>query len=86
MGIKTGHLVYGKTRLQPAEEELLLNRIEELKQQFPESGLSINYFLDVALRVGIDIELSAIRKGLEADKHAEHDTDCRQAECDTRAV
>ena len=65
MRMKTGHLVYGATHLKPGEEELLLNRVKEINEQFPESKININNFLDIALRVGIDVELSAIRKGLE---------------------
>ena len=86
MGIKTGHLVYGAVMLAPEEEKLLENRVKEVNAQFPESKISINNFLDVALRVGIDVELSSIRKRLEADRHVKYDADCGQAECSTGTV
>ena len=86
MGIKTGHLVYGAALLTPDEEKLLMKRVEEVNKQFPENKISINDFLDIALRVGIDVELGAIRKGLEADRHVKYDADCGQAECSTGAV
>lgn len=66
MGMKTGHLVYGAVHLKPNEEALLLRRVKEVNEQFPESRININDFLDIALRIGIDMELNAIRKQMES--------------------
>ena len=57
-----GHVVHGAVRLTEEEESILLKRIKKLNEQFPESGLTMNNFLDMALRIGIDIELKAIRE------------------------
>lgn len=66
------HEVFGSVMLNREEEKLLNERVKELRKQFPESGITMNNFLDMALRIGVDIELASIRKRLEADKHAEH--------------
>ena len=66
------HEVFGSVMLNREEEKLLNERVKELRKQFPESGITMNNFLDMALRIGIDIELASIRKRLEADKHVEH--------------
>lgn len=61
-----GQVVYGSVRLTEEENALLRARVEQLKEQFPDAGISMNNFLDIALRVGVDIELKAIRKEVEA--------------------
>lgn len=66
------HEVFGSVMLNREEEKLLNERVKELRKQFPESGITMNNFLDMALRIGVDIELASIRKRLEADKHVEH--------------
>lgn len=66
------HQVYGSVMLNREEEKLLNRRVAELRRQFPESKINLNNFLDMALRVGVDMELASIRKRLEADEHAEH--------------
>ena len=66
------HQVFGSVMLNREEEKLLNERVKELRKQFPESGITMNNFLDMALRIGVDIELASIRKRLEADKHVEH--------------
>lgn len=66
------HEVFGSVMLNREEEKLLNERVKELRKQFPESGITMNNFLDIALRIGVDIELASIRKRLEADKHVEH--------------
>lgn len=66
------HQVYGSVILNEEEEKLLNGRVAELRRQFPESKINMNNFLDMALRIGVDMELASIRNRLEADKHAEH--------------
>lgn len=61
-----GQVVYGAVRLTDEENALLRARIDKLNKQFPDAGISMNNFLDIALRVGVDIELRAIREEMEA--------------------
>lgn len=63
---------FGSILLNEEEEKLLYNRLEEVNKQFPDSGITMKNFLDMALRIGVDIELASIRKRLEEDKHVEH--------------
>ena len=69
MGKEAGHVVYGAVRLSDEEERLLLDRMKKINEQFPESGITMNNFYDMAFRIGVDIEISAIRKEMEAGKH-----------------
>lgn len=67
MGNGAGQVVYGAVRLSDEENALLRGRVAKLNEQFPESGITMNNFLDMALRVGIDIEMKAIREEMERD-------------------
>ena len=66
MGKEVGQVVTGSVRLTKKEIELLKNRANELNKRFPEAGITMGNFLDKALRIGIDIELRAIRAEMEA--------------------
>ena len=61
-----GQVVYGAVWLTEEENALLQARADKLNQQFPGAGISMNNFFDIAMRVGVDIELRAIRAELEA--------------------
>lgn len=68
MGNGAGQVVYGAVRLSDEENTLLRERAAKLNEQFPESGITMNNFLDMALRVGIDIEMKAIREEMNHAK------------------
>lgn len=70
MGNGAGQVVYGAVRLSDEENELLRERADKFNKEFPDAGITMNNFLDMALRVGVDIELRAIRAELEAE-HAD---------------
>ena len=61
-----GQIVYGSVRLTEEESTLLRTRAAKLNEQFPDTAINMNNFLDMALRVGINIELQAIREEMEA--------------------
>lgn len=61
-----GQIVYGQVRLTEEESTLLRTRAAKLNEQFPDAAINMNNFLDMALRVGINIELQAIREEMEA--------------------
>ena len=61
-----GQIVYFQVRLTEEESTLLRNRAAKLNEQFPDTAINMNNFLDMALRVGINIELQAIREEMEA--------------------
>ncbi len=67
-----GQMVYGSVRLTEEESALLRTRAAKLNEQFPDAGINLNNFLDMALRVGVDIELRAIREETEAS-HANNE-------------
>ena len=66
-----GQVVHGAVRLTDEENALLQARADKLNQQFPGAGISMNNFYDIAFRVGLDIELRAIRAEMEAE-HADN--------------
>lgn len=70
MGKEVGQVVTGSVRLRQSEIKLLKNRANELNKRFPGAGITMGNFLDKALRIGIDIELRAIRAEMEAE-HAD---------------
>ena len=61
-----GQIVYGQVRLTEEESTLLRTRAAKLNEQFPDAAINMNNFPDMALRVGINIELQAIREEMEA--------------------
>lgn len=67
-----GQVVYGAVRLTEEENALLRERADRLNEQFQGAGITMNNFLDIALRVGVDIELRAIRGEMEAG-HADNE-------------
>ena len=67
-----GQIVYGSVHLTEEESTLLRNRAAKLNEQFPDAAINMNNFLDMALRVGINIELQAIREEMEAG-HADNE-------------
>lgn len=67
-----GQIVYGQVRLTEEESTLLRTRAAKLNEQFPDAAINMNNFLDMALRVGVNIELQAIREELEA-RHADNE-------------
>ena len=69
----TGRMVCGVAYLTKEEDRLLRKRIKKLKEEFPESELNMKRFLDMALRVGIEMELKALREELEAENHVKHE-------------
>ena len=66
-----GQVVYGAVRLTDEENALLRARADKFNKEFPDAGITLNNFLDMALRVGVDIELRAIRAEMEAE-HADN--------------
>ena len=61
-----GQIVYGQVRLTEEESTLLRNRAAKLNEQFTDAAINMNNFLNIALRIGINIELQAIWEEMEA--------------------
>ena len=69
----TGRIVLGMAYLTEEEDRILRKRIKKLKEEFPESELNMKRFLDMALRVGIEMELKALREEMETEDHVKHE-------------
>lgn len=71
VGKQVGQVVSGSVRLSDEEIKILQQRAHKFNKRFPGAGITMGNFLDMALRVGIDIELRAIRAEMEAE-HADN--------------
>lgn len=58
-------IVTGRAQMTDEEEKVFTVELNRLQEQFPDSKMNMQDFFNVALRVGLTVELNNLRKGTE---------------------